>query len=186
MNNELLEVFCNGGHRYSTNCTDDNQGKIVHDYINDINDKIINNYSARLYTIFNTCLKSTIWPLFTTCGWKLIEKAEEFSYNKHLSYFIVSKAGISWDLSSHFYKESIPILGAAFLGNLVEHATSCSLWIKESSGCVTTICQGNACNFAWGRSRMVDVEKQTSLHLHILTTRIVQSYLWMRMFAKSC
>ena len=65
-------------------------------------------------------------PLPTTCGWKLIEDPAPFSF-KHFSYFIVSGAGIAWDLSSNVFKENVEILGGTFLGSLVEHATSCSL-----------------------------------------------------------
>ena len=44
------------------------------------------------------------------------------------------------------------ILGATFLSGLVEHSTSCSLWMEETTGWVTTLCPGNASNFAWGSS----------------------------------
>jgi len=69
-----------------------------------------------------------------------------------MSFFIVSEAGISWDLSSHVYDDTTDILGATFLSGLVEHSTSCSLWIEESSGWVTTTCPGSASNFALGSS----------------------------------
>ena len=89
--------------------------------------------------------------LIPTCAWKMVDKPELYGY-KHLSYFVVSEAGISWDLSSHVYEDVTEILGATFLSGLVEHSTSCSLWIEESTGWVTTLCPGNASNFAWGRS----------------------------------
>ena len=69
-----------------------------------------------------------------------------------MSYFVVSEAGISWDLSSHVYNDDTGILGATFLSGLVEHSTSCSLWMEETTGWVTTLCPGNASNFAWGSS----------------------------------
>ena len=67
-----------------------------------------------------------------------------------MSYFVVSEAGISWDLSSHVCYNVTEILGAKFLSGLVEHSTSCSLWMEETTGRVTTLCPGNASNFAWG------------------------------------
>ena len=69
-----------------------------------------------------------------------------------MSYFVVSEAGISWDLSSHVYNDVKEILGATCLSGLVEHSTSCSLWMEETTGWVTTLCPGNASNFAWGSS----------------------------------
>ena len=161
----VLESFCNGGHRDSTDSIDDEQGRIVMDYINTINDPILNDSFTRLYTTFNSNrIKVPRMPLPTTCAWKLIEKPEKFSF-KHMSYFIVSEVGISWDLSSHCYDESCPILGATFLGSLVEHSTSCSLWTEETSGYVTTICPGSANNFAWGRSGGKRSLKNTTLDL---------------------
>ncbi len=49
-----------------------------------------------------------------------------------MSYFVVSEAGVSWDLSSHVYNNVTEILGATFLSGLVEHSTSCSLWMEET------------------------------------------------------
>jgi len=69
-----------------------------------------------------------------------------------MSFFIVLESGILWDLSSHVYDDTTDILGATFLSGLVEHSTSCSLWMEESSGWVTTMCPGSASNFAWGSS----------------------------------
>ena len=54
------------------------------------------------------------------------------------------------DLSSHVYDDTTDILGGTFLGGIVEHCTSCSLWMEETTGWVTTLCPGNASNFAWG------------------------------------
>ena len=67
-------------------------------------------------------------------------------------YCAVFEAGISWDLFSHVYNNVTEILGATFLSGLVEHSTSCSLWMEETTGWVTTLCPGNASNFAWGSS----------------------------------
>ncbi len=64
---------------------------------------------------------------------------------------MVVEAGIAWDLSSDLFTEDIGTIGATFLGKLVEHVTSCSLYEEKSSGWVTTLCPENACNFAWGR-----------------------------------
>ena len=67
------------------------------------------------------------------------------------SYFIVSEAGRAWDISSHVLA-NIGRVGGTFFGKLVEHVTSCSLYQEKSSGWVTTLCPGSACNFAWGTS----------------------------------
>jgi hypothetical protein len=149
--NQVLESFCNGGHRDSSDCIDDVQGAIVHEYLKTIKSPIINEYLDRMYAMFHDCIKHPRVPLPTTCAWKMVEKPELYGY-KHLSYFVVSEAGISWDLSSHVYEDVTEILGATFLSGLVEHSTSCSLWIEETTGWVTTLCPGNASNFAWGRS----------------------------------
>jgi hypothetical protein len=150
-NNEVLESFCNSGHRDSSDCIDDEQGRIVDDYINTIKSPIISDYFDRMYAMFHASIKRPRIPLPTTCAWKIIEKPEVYGY-KHMSYFIVSEAGISWDLSSHVYHDDTEIIGATFLSGLVEHSTSCSLWMEETTGWVTTLCPGNASNFAWGSS----------------------------------
>jgi hypothetical protein len=101
---------------------------------------VLLNYFERMYLTFNGVLHKPITPLPTTYAWKLIENPAPFSF-KHISYFIISEAGIAWDLSSNVFEENVEILGGRYLGSLVEHATSCSLWEEEMSGWVTTICQ---------------------------------------------
>ena len=103
---------------------DDKQGQS--DYNKTINSSIIKEYFETMYATFGDCLKRPRVPLPITCAWKIIEKPEHYGF-KHLSFFVVSEAGISWDLSSHTYNDSIDILGAMFLSGLVEHSTSCSL-----------------------------------------------------------
>ena len=149
--NQVVESFCNSGHRDSSDCIDDEQGVIVHDYAKTQNSPVLNDYLERMYAMFDDRLRHPRVPLPTTCAWKMLEQPELFGY-KHMSYFVVSEAGISWDLSSHVYNDVSEIMGATFLSGLVEHATSCSLWIEETTGCVTTLCPGNASNFAWGGS----------------------------------
>jgi hypothetical protein len=124
---------------------------LVHDYAKTQNSPVLNDYLERMYAMFDDRLRHPRVPLPTTCAWKMLEQPELFGY-KHMSYFVVSEAGISWDLSSHVYNDVSEIMGATFLSGLVEHATSCSLWIEETTGCVTTLCPGNASNFAWGGS----------------------------------
>ena len=149
--NEVIESFCNSGHRDSSDSIDDEQGGIVHAYVKTINSSLIKDYFDRMYAMFHPSIKRPRVPLPTTCAWKVIEKPEVYG-SKHMSYFIVSEAGISWDLSSHVYDNVTEILGATFLSGLVEHSTSCSLWMEETTGWVTTLCPGNASNVAWGSS----------------------------------
>ena len=129
---------------------DDEQGSIVLQYIKRINNAMINDYIDRIYATFASSIQEPRIPLPTTCAWKLIEHPKPCSY-KHMSFFIVSECGISWDLSYHVFDDTTDILGGTFLGGIVEHCTSCSLWMEESSGWVTTMCPGSASNFAWGR-----------------------------------
>jgi hypothetical protein len=104
-----------------------------------------------MYSTFGDVLVRPIVPLLTTCAWKLIEDPDHFGFN-HILYFVVVEAEIAWDLSSDVFTEDIGIVDGTFLGKQVEHVTSCSLYEEKSSGWVTTVCPGNACNFAWGRS----------------------------------
>ena len=112
---------------------------------------VLLNYFERMYSTFHSVLHKPIMPLPTTCAWKLIEDPASFSF-KHISYFIVQDAGNAWDLSSNVFEGNVEILGGIFLGSLIEHATSCSLWEEEKSGWVTTICPGSATNVASGSS----------------------------------
>ena len=148
--NKVIESFCNTGHRDMGDSLDDEQGSIVLQYIKRINNAMINDYIDRIYATFASSIQEPRIPLPTTCAWKLIEHPEPYSY-KHMSFFIVSECGISWDLSSHVFDDTTDILGGTFLGGIVEHCTSCSLWMEESSGWVTTMRPGSASNFAWGR-----------------------------------
>ena len=86
-----------------------------------------------------------------------------------MSYFVVSEAGISWDLSSHVYNDGTGTLGATFLNGLVEHSTSCSLWMEEKSGLVTMCFPGNASNLA-GDEAVVE-EQGYSMLLEIESMR---------------
>jgi hypothetical protein len=140
-----------GGHHDSSDCIDNEQGRIVADYIKTTKSPIISDYFDRMYAMFHASIKQPRVPLPTTCAWKVTEKPEVYGY-MHMSYFVVSEAGISWDLSSHVYNDVTEILGATFLSGLVEHSISCSLWMEETTDWVTTLCPGNASNFAWGIS----------------------------------
>jgi hypothetical protein len=101
-----------------------------------------------MYSTFGDVLVHPIILLPNTCAWKLIEDPDQFGFN-HILYYVVVEAGIAWDLSLDLFTEDIGIIGGR---KLVEHVTSCSLYEEKSSGWVTTLCPGNACNFAWGRS----------------------------------
>ncbi len=90
----MLESFCDSGHRDSSDCIDDEQGRIVDDYIKTIKNPIISDYFDRMYAMFHSSIKRPRVPLPTTCAWKVIEKPEEYGF-KHMSYFVVSEAGIS-------------------------------------------------------------------------------------------
>ncbi len=147
----MFKSFCNSEHRDSSDCIDKEQGRIVDDYIKTIKSPISSDYFDRMYAMFHASIKQPRVPLPTTCAWKVIKKPEVYGY-KHMSYFVVSEAGISWDLSSHVYTDVTEILGATFLSELVENSTSCSLWMEETTGWDTTLCPGNASNFAWGSS----------------------------------
>jgi hypothetical protein len=148
----VLESFSNCGHRDSTDCTNEAQGSLVFAYLQEVvNSTTVLKYFCRMYSTFSDVLVRPIIPLPTTCAWKLIEDPDQFGFN-HISYFVVVEVGITWDLSSDLFTEDIGIIRGTFLGKLVEHVTSCSSYEEKSSGWVTTLCPGNACNFAWGRS----------------------------------
>ena len=148
----VLESFSNCGHRDATDCTDEAQGSLVFAYLQEVvNSTSVLDYFCRMYSTFGDVLVRPIIPLPTTCAWKLIEDPDQFGFN-HISYFVVVEAGTAWDLSSNVFTKDVGIIGGTFLGKLVEHVTSCSLYEEQSSGWVTTLCPGNACNFAWGRS----------------------------------
>jgi hypothetical protein len=102
--NQVIESFCNSGHRDSSDCIDDEQGVIVHDYAKTMNSPILNDYLKRMYAMFDDRLRQPRVPLPTTCAWKMVEQPELYGY-KHMLYFVLSEAGISWDLSSHVYND---------------------------------------------------------------------------------
>jgi hypothetical protein len=148
----VLESFSNCGHRDSTDCTDQAQSSLVFHYLQEAsNSTTVMEYFSRMYSTFGDVLVPPIVSLPTTCAWKLIEDPDQFGFN-HILYFVVVEAGIAWDLSSNVFTEDIGIVGGIFIRELVEYVTSCSLYEEKSSGWVTTVCPGNACNFAWGRS----------------------------------
>jgi hypothetical protein len=79
----VLESFSNYGHRDSADCTDEEQGEIVCEYLQDVRCPILQEYFSRMHSIFNEILVRPIIPLPTTCAWKLIENPEQFSF-KHI------------------------------------------------------------------------------------------------------
>ncbi len=147
----VLESFTNCGHRDSTDCTNEAQGGLVFGYLQEVNSTTVLEYFCRMHSSFCDVLVRPIILLPTTCAWKLIEDPDQFKFN-HILYIVVVDAGIAWDLSSDVFTEDIGMVGGTFLEKLVEHMTSCSLYEEKSSGWVTTLCPGNACNFAWGSS----------------------------------
>ena len=148
----VLESFSNCGHRDTTDCTNTEQGHIVLSYLQTMtNSTVVMEYLQRMYSIFSDVLVSPYISLPTTCAWMPIEDPDEYSY-KHSSYFVVVDAGIAWDLSSDVFSDEISTISGTFFGKLVEHCTCCSLYVEKSSGGVTTLCPGNACNVAWGTS----------------------------------
>jgi hypothetical protein len=148
----VLKSFSICGHRDSTDCTNEVQGSLVFAYLQEVvNSTKVFEYFCRMYSTFGDVLVRPIILLPTTCAWNLIEDPDHFGFNRIL-YFVVVEAGIAWDLSSDLFTEDIGIIGGTFLGKLVEHVISCSLYEEKSSGWVNTLCPGNACNFAWGRS----------------------------------
>jgi hypothetical protein len=146
-----LESLSNCGHRDSTDCTDEAQGSLVFAYLQEVvNSTTVLEYFCRMCSTFVDVLVRPIIPILATCAWKLIEDLDQFGFN-HISYFAVVEAGITWNLSLDLFTEDIGIIGGTFLEKLVEHVTSCLLYEEKSSGWVTTLFPGNACNFAWGR-----------------------------------
>jgi hypothetical protein len=164
---DVLESFSNCGHWDSTDCTNQAQGSLVFHYLQEaVNSTTVLEYFSRMYSTFGDVLVPPINPLPTTCAWKLIEDPDQFGFN-HISYFVVVEAGFAWDLSSDVFTEDIGIVGSTFLGKLVENMTSCSLYEEKSSGWVTTVCPGNACNFAWGRSSGKHLLQSRSQSRHV-------------------
>jgi hypothetical protein len=148
----VLESFSNCGHQDSTDCIDEVQGSLVFAYLQEVvNSTTVLEYFCRMNSTFGDVFVCPIIPLPTTCAWKLIEDTDQFGFN-HISYFVVVEARIAWDLSSNLFTEDIGFIGGTFLRKLVEYVTSCLLYEEKSSGWVTTLCPGNACNFAWARS----------------------------------
>ena len=92
-------------------------------------------------------LKAESLSIPTTCAWRLIEAPEEYGF-KHYSFFVITEAGISWDLLSSTMMKC-KILSGTIYGSLVEHLTSSSIWSEESSGWVTPICPGQSSILAW-------------------------------------
>ncbi len=148
----MLESFSNCGHQDSTDCTNEAQGSLFFAYLQEVvNSTTFLEYFCMMYSTFGYVLVRPIILLPTTCAWKLIEDPDQFGFN-HILYFVIVESGIAWDLSSDLFTEDIGIIWGTFLGKLVEHVTSCLLYEEKSSGWVTTLCPGNECNFAWGRS----------------------------------
>ena len=112
---QVLESFANCGHRDRSDCIDEDQGHIVSDYVRQLKSDNLNKYMNNMYSTFPDVICYPIYPLPTTCVWKLIEDPDEYSY-VHKSYFIVSEAGIAWDLSSHvFTDQHIGTVGGIWL-----------------------------------------------------------------------
>lgn len=86
--NQVIESFCNSGsgHRDSSDCIDDEQGVIVHDYAKTMNSPILNDYLERMYAMFDDRLRQPRVPLPTTCAWKMVEleQPELYGYNSVL------------------------------------------------------------------------------------------------------
>jgi len=158
-NEQYNESYNNTDHLDSNDCTDEDIGGMVRQYLEDSDSPKLVAYFDRQFKLFEDRLsndktkksnKRYKYPLPTTCAWQLIETPEEYSF-RHIQSFVVQGAGVSWDISSDVLADS-KIVSGTFYGLLVRHLTSCSLYEEISSGGVTTIMPGMAANAAWGSS----------------------------------
>ncbi len=127
-----LKAFNNCPHIDSTDITNEEQGEILSDFILSHRNDCLTNYFARMRRNFADTLDNNCLPLFTSCAWKPIKQPENYSF-KHISFFVMTEVAVSWDLSLDVFASGINILGGTFLGSLIEHGTSCSLYVNEIS-----------------------------------------------------
>ena len=131
---------------------------IVQDYVDNYCNEIIQDYLKRVLRITmernhkdsKKKPKKRI-PLPTTCPWKLLECPEKSGWGL-LQYFVMTEAGVAWNLSSSTFMRGVEILRATFFGCLCGHVTSAPIWINLKTGGVTTICPGPEALAAWGSS----------------------------------
>lgn len=94
------------------------------------------------------------YHLPTTCVWSPINdpSASPQPKFKHVQYFVLPEGGISWDLSCNVFSKDIPQVTGTFMSGIISHVTSCSIWVDQSSGKVTTLHPGHGANanMAWG------------------------------------
>ena len=145
---DIHEAFCNCSLLDKMDLTGSIVSRAIADFITKSGCDDLNKYISRMKNIFSRELNTESLPIPTTCAWRLIEAPEEFGF-KHYSFFIVTEAGISWDLSSGTLMKCKTLSGT-FYGSLVEHLTGCFIWSEELSGWVTPICPGQSSILAWG------------------------------------
>jgi hypothetical protein len=69
----ILKSFSNCGHRDLTDCTDKDQGHIFSAYLQDSQNKLVDEYLSRIYDVLEDQLHQPTIPLPTTYAWKLIK-----------------------------------------------------------------------------------------------------------------
>ena len=124
-----FKSFANSSHLDCSDCTNSEQENIFWNYISSLGNLSIIKYDQKLRSTFPQKNMKNKIPLPTTCVWTIIEQAPSFN---HHSYFVVADTGTSFDLSSNVFQNGYEYLCSTFFGSLVEHVTSCSIWIEET------------------------------------------------------
>ena len=85
----------------------------------------------------------------TTCVW--VEKDGIAVVRiRRLQYVVLTVVGAAWAITLDVLGATPPGVTGTFMGGLVGHVTSWSIWVQESNGYMTTLCPGNFNARAWG------------------------------------
>ena len=136
----LFQFYSNWEH-YNDDETSDEIGSLITELVADVDNPPLTQYFAETRAVFPEYNKER-YPLPTTCCWSLHDPESMCALFSHKQHFIITEAGVSFDISSDTMKQGERQLGGTFYGKVPSHLTSCSVWVNEEDGFVSTINPG--------------------------------------------
>ena len=145
----LFESFSNWRHTDDDECSDD-VGSLITPYVVQLGNLALTNYFEEMRLCFPEYNKKR-YPLPTTCCWSLHDPEHFSRLFSHKQHFIIEEGRVTYEISSDAMLHGERQLGGTIYGKLARHLTSCSVWVNQDDGSITTFNPGVSAT-GWGQS----------------------------------
>ena len=170
----IFESFSNWSHTDNDECSDE-VGKLVKQYISQCGNSSLKNYFLELERCFPN-YNTKRFPLPTTCCWSLHDPDQFSRMFSHKQHFIIEEAGVSYEISSDNMLNGERQLGGTIYGKLARHLTSCSVWVNQEDGWITTINPGVSAT-GWGQSGGYGYTRRVGAERRDMILNLITNYM---------